>query len=71
MEKHNVEINMVQYASINHPCTYYCDTKLGPVVTEEFACVEAAEKLLFDNNSNFSPNDQAIFAEQFNWWWYM
>ena len=60
----NVKMNMIQFVSINHPGTCYRNTSIGPAYAEEFACVEAADRLLVDTSGNYLPDDQAIFAER-------
>ena len=64
MKEQNVKMNMIQFASIKHVGICFRIINIGPACAEEFACVEAADKFLLDENGNFLPDDQAIFSER-------
>ena len=64
MRDQNVKMNMIQFASINHPGICYRNTSIGPAYDEKFTCVEAADRLLVDANGNYLPDDNAIFADR-------
>ena len=63
MHEQQLPMNKIQYQNIGHKGTCYKNTSVGPAVAEEIACVEAADRLLNDENGKPLPSDEAIFAE--------
>ena len=62
MDNQQVKMHDVQFVEITHAGKYYKNSNHGPAVAEEFACEDAGRLLLFDSESNFRGEDEAIFA---------
>jgi len=46
---------------MKHEGKCYRNSKHGPAISEEYACVEAARRLLIDENGVIRPDDEAVF----------
>ena len=54
----------VQFAQVKHKGKCYRNTTHGPAVAEEYACVDAAEALLFNKDGKFLGEEEACFIDR-------
>lgn len=46
---------------MKHEGKCYRNSKYGPAISEEYACVEAGRRLLVDENGVIRPDNEAVF----------
>ena len=59
-----LKMHDVQFAQVKHKGKCYRNTTHGPAVAEEYACVDAAEALLFNKDGKFLGEEEACFIDQ-------
>ena len=63
MKEQNIEMNMVQFQSVQHKGSWYHNTSIGPAVAEEFVCVDILDILLKVKDNKFLSENEAIFED--------
>ena len=58
------KMHNVGLVKANHEGKCYKNTLYGPVIVEEYTCVDAAEALLFNKGGKFLGEDEAFFIDQ-------
>ena len=64
MKAKNEKLYALDISDVRHEGTCFRNTKHGPAVAEEYACVEAANALIFDKGGNFLGTEEACFIDK-------
>ena len=64
VQKENLKMHEVELMQVKHKGKYSRNTSRGPAVAEEYACVDAAEALLFNKDGTFMGPEEAYFNDQ-------